>query len=298
MGRKLLRRVVLISNVKLPFWAHVCTLHGGLICIAFRPSVHRLTSRKGVHLFRYIQAGLHVSNSMMEIANCNSGVKSMSHVTGRCALFNVKLHFWAHLCLCTVGSYASLSVCPWLDQKSLDQNSLDQNSLDQNSLDQKSTGLCQWQFHLTKIHLTKIHMLQINSMIAIANWNSWVKSIGHVYWQVCSLQRQVAFFKLRTKCRDCQNALQALDPYLIPERQKKGRVYENFWGREGAGLGKCFDRLWGGVWKFWFIEFQGWVVYDFEKKKTSNKECHDPWTVVCIPGLKHYHLDCDFFVTV
>ncbi len=37
---------------------------------------------------------LHIaSNNMMAIANCNSGQKSISHVTGRCALFNVKLHF-------------------------------------------------------------------------------------------------------------------------------------------------------------------------------------------------------------
>ena len=28
------------------------------------------------------------------ILNCNSGVKSISHVTGRCALSNVKLHFY------------------------------------------------------------------------------------------------------------------------------------------------------------------------------------------------------------
>ncbi len=35
------------------------------------------------------------SNSMMAIANCNAGVKSISHVTGRCALFNVKLHFFS-----------------------------------------------------------------------------------------------------------------------------------------------------------------------------------------------------------
>ncbi len=31
--------------------------------------------------------------------------------------------FWAHLCVCTVGSYASLTVCLLLDQKSLDQKS-------------------------------------------------------------------------------------------------------------------------------------------------------------------------------
>ena len=38
---------------------------------------------------------LHVAcNSMMAIANCNSWVKSISCVTGRCALFNVKLHFY------------------------------------------------------------------------------------------------------------------------------------------------------------------------------------------------------------
>ncbi len=31
--------------------------------------------------------------------------------------------FLAHLCLCTVGSYASLSICLSLDQKSLDNHS-------------------------------------------------------------------------------------------------------------------------------------------------------------------------------
>ena len=36
------------------------------------------------------------SNSMMAIAHCNSGVKSISHVTGRCALFDVKLHFYIY----------------------------------------------------------------------------------------------------------------------------------------------------------------------------------------------------------
>ncbi len=38
------------------------------------------------------------SNSIMAIANCNSGVKSTSHVTGRCAFFNIKLHFLVRLC--------------------------------------------------------------------------------------------------------------------------------------------------------------------------------------------------------
>ncbi len=33
-------------------------------------------------------------NSMKAIASCNSGV---NHVTGRCALFNVKLHFYSSL---------------------------------------------------------------------------------------------------------------------------------------------------------------------------------------------------------
>ncbi len=35
-----------------------------------------------------------VTNSMLAIANCNSELKSVSDVTGRCALFNVKLHFY------------------------------------------------------------------------------------------------------------------------------------------------------------------------------------------------------------
>ncbi len=30
----------------------------------------------------------------MKISNCNSRVKSINHVIGRCALFNVKLHFF------------------------------------------------------------------------------------------------------------------------------------------------------------------------------------------------------------
>ncbi len=36
------------------------------------------------------------SNSMITIANCNSEVKLISHVTGTCALFNVKLHFYIY----------------------------------------------------------------------------------------------------------------------------------------------------------------------------------------------------------
>ncbi len=35
--------------------------------------------------------------SLDQNSNCNSGVKSVNHVTGRCALFNVKLHF-CNLC--------------------------------------------------------------------------------------------------------------------------------------------------------------------------------------------------------
>ena len=50
---------------------------------------------------------------------------------------DLQIHcFWAHLCVCTVGSYASLSVCmsvTWpkfrLDQKSLDKKSYLQNRL-------------------------------------------------------------------------------------------------------------------------------------------------------------------------
>ncbi len=36
-------------------------------------------------------------NGMMAIVNCNCRGKSISHVTGRCALFNVKLHFLIRL---------------------------------------------------------------------------------------------------------------------------------------------------------------------------------------------------------
>ncbi len=57
-------------------------MHGGLICIAFRlPSCLSVTGPKL----------LDQNSDMMAIANCNSGV---NHVTGRCALFNVKLHFF------------------------------------------------------------------------------------------------------------------------------------------------------------------------------------------------------------
>ena len=45
--------------------------------------------------------------------------------------------FWAHLCLCTVGSYASLSVCPsvcdWTKNQTGPKFRLDKKSLDQNS---------------------------------------------------------------------------------------------------------------------------------------------------------------------
>ena len=44
-------------------------------------------TREGVKL-------LAASNSNNATANCNSRVKLISHVTGRCALFNVKLHFF------------------------------------------------------------------------------------------------------------------------------------------------------------------------------------------------------------
>ncbi len=36
-----------------------------------------------------------VCNGMVSIANCKCGVKSINHVTGRCALFDVKLHFYS-----------------------------------------------------------------------------------------------------------------------------------------------------------------------------------------------------------
>ncbi len=60
-------------------------MHGGLLCITFCLSVWCHWTKK-----------LLVANNsrILAIANCNSRVKSISHVTGRCALFNVKLHFF------------------------------------------------------------------------------------------------------------------------------------------------------------------------------------------------------------
>ena len=67
----------------------------GLLCTAFCPSV---TGPKfwldKKSLDQNSEKSLDQnSDSMMITANCYSGVKSISHVTGRCALFNVKLHF-------------------------------------------------------------------------------------------------------------------------------------------------------------------------------------------------------------
>ncbi len=74
-------------------------MHDGLLCIALRLSVTlpKITGPKlsdlrlSLHQNSLDQNSRVASNSIMAIAN--SGVKSTSHVTGRCALFNIKLHF-------------------------------------------------------------------------------------------------------------------------------------------------------------------------------------------------------------
>ncbi len=80
-------------------------MHGGLICIALRLSVYlsvclvSLDQNSGLEnnsLENNSGQDKGASNSMMAITNCNSGGKSISHVTitGRCAQFNIKLHFF------------------------------------------------------------------------------------------------------------------------------------------------------------------------------------------------------------
>ncbi len=73
------------------------------------------------------------------------------------------MYFWAHLSLCTVGSYmyASLSVCP---------------------------SVCDW----TKIHQTLIHISESVWLVSVQVVSVWV----HMYlrWHVCSLQHRVSFF--------------------------------------------------------------------------------------------------------
>ncbi len=52
----------------------------------------------------------------MTIVNFNSGVKSISHVTGMCALLNVKLHYFPK---CTVTFYrtGNSEGLPWLHRQ-------------------------------------------------------------------------------------------------------------------------------------------------------------------------------------
>ena len=104
-------------------------MHGGLLCIAFCLSVCLcgVTWPKICHLTKtYTTTVCLVSldqnfvtwpkpiliwqfyhHSMMTLANCNSWVKSISFVTGRCALFNVKLHFYI-----SIGAFSIASVDP------------------------------------------------------------------------------------------------------------------------------------------------------------------------------------------
>ncbi len=111
----------------------------------------------------------------------------VAHPVTYSRIYIIKVHinvnnigpFWAHLCLCTVGSYALLSVCPSVRCHLTKTLSLDQNprlhflvSLDQNCVTWPKLKLGKLAFHHQK---PKVH-----SMIEIANCNSVVKSISHV----------------------------------------------------------------------------------------------------------------------
>ncbi len=52
-------------------------------------------------------------HSMLYIVQDHTFLTSL-RVICRWAPSNVRLHFWAHLCICTVGSYALLSVCMYV----------------------------------------------------------------------------------------------------------------------------------------------------------------------------------------
>ena len=96
--------------------------------------------------------------------------------------------------------------------------------------------------HLTKIQTrqkvtrpTLISLIASNSMMAIANCNSGVKSY---YWQVCSIQRQVAFFnKIIAHCKVYDSmpywnwcfiySLKSWNVVLIKDRIKKINVLSN-----------------------------------------------------------------------
>ncbi len=55
---------------------------------------------------------------MLAIVNCNSGVKQKSHITGRCALFNVKLHFFNCFINLHLKLIAKMQVNePWLGRE-------------------------------------------------------------------------------------------------------------------------------------------------------------------------------------
>ena len=106
--------------------------------------------------------------------------------------------FWAHLCLCTVGSYASLSVCLSV------------------------TG--------PKLHWTKkFYLKKTASCESVSHFKLTVcMSVSHR--QVCSLQRQVAFFlkmqgkiarpALRNK-RPLPNAFGSIFPFVLPSVLRK-----------------------------------------------------------------------------
>ena len=93
---------------------------------------------------------------------------------------NEKPYFWAHLCLCTVGSYASLSVCVSV------------------------------RCHFTRIHdytpskkkFTRKYFISQIASLWVSPYNLvHCKSLRH--WQVGSLQRQVAFFSLMYVHHEC-----------------------------------------------------------------------------------------------
>ncbi len=68
-------------------------MHGGLICTAFCLSVCPSVTLPKFNGTKSHWTKIH-TGPKLPVAILESGVKSISRVTGRCALFNVKLHFF------------------------------------------------------------------------------------------------------------------------------------------------------------------------------------------------------------
>ncbi len=106
--------------------------------------------------------------------------------------------FWAHLCICTVGSHASLSVRLSICPMSLDQNSRQENN---------SWYICKQLLAIYQIHrwwcMALNCKLQVCLWVIASNQSAFCMCVS--YWQVCSLQRQVASLKTMS-CTDerCQ----------------------------------------------------------------------------------------------